>query len=163
VRILLTVLFIAGTLAFAVQAADKAETGKSDTLKAKAADTAAVKLKPQQTCPIMGDPIDKKLFVDYKGKRIYVCMASCIPTLKKDPEKYIKKLESMGEGVETIGAGVKKQAGVVESGYYVCPMHPEERSAKPGRCPKCGMNLEFRKDVKDTTKAKAVNHEKMKM
>lgn len=25
---------------------------------------------------------------------------------------------------------------------YTCPMHPEIRENKPGRCPKCGMNLE---------------------
>ncbi|MES2462686.1 MAG: heavy metal-binding domain-containing protein [Armatimonadota bacterium] len=24
---------------------------------------------------------------------------------------------------------------------YVCPMHPEVTSKKPGKCPKCGMNL----------------------
>lgn len=24
---------------------------------------------------------------------------------------------------------------------YTCPMHPEVRAAKPGRCPKCGMTL----------------------
>lgn len=24
---------------------------------------------------------------------------------------------------------------------YVCPMHPEVTSMKPGKCPKCGMNL----------------------
>jgi len=27
------------------------------------------------------------------------------------------------------------------AGAYVCPMHPEVRSDRPGRCPKCGMNL----------------------
>ena len=26
---------------------------------------------------------------------------------------------------------------------YVCPMHPEVRSDKPGACPKCGMKLEL--------------------
>lgn len=25
---------------------------------------------------------------------------------------------------------------------YVCPMHPEVRSDKPGTCPKCGMTLQ---------------------
>ncbi|MBI5838191.1 MAG: hypothetical protein HZB25_13210 [Candidatus Eisenbacteria bacterium] len=28
---------------------------------------------------------------------------------------------------------------------YVCPMHPEVTSDKPGRCPKCKMELEERK------------------
>jgi hypothetical protein len=28
---------------------------------------------------------------------------------------------------------------------YVCPMHPEVTSAGPGRCPKCGMDLELKK------------------
>lgn len=27
---------------------------------------------------------------------------------------------------------------------YTCPMHPEVQQAKPGKCPKCGMNLEKR-------------------
>ena len=25
--------------------------------------------------------------------------------------------------------------------YYTCPMHPEVRFDKPGKCPKCGMDL----------------------
>lgn len=25
---------------------------------------------------------------------------------------------------------------------FTCPMHPEVRSPEPGRCPKCGMELE---------------------
>lgn len=28
---------------------------------------------------------------------------------------------------------------------YVCPMHPDVKSDKPGKCPKCGMNLEPKK------------------
>lgn len=28
---------------------------------------------------------------------------------------------------------------------YACPMHTEVKSDKPGKCPKCGMNLELKK------------------
>ncbi len=31
---------------------------------------------------------------------------------------------------------------------YVCPMHPEVVSNQPGKCPKCGMNLEPKKAAK---------------
>jgi YHS domain-containing protein len=73
---------------------------KADTAKAA---TNAKQLKPQTTCPVMGDAISKKLYVDHDGKRIYVCCSSCLAKVKKDPEKYIRKLEGMGQGVETIG------------------------------------------------------------
>ena len=32
---------------------------------------------------------------------------------------------------------IKKEAGKI----YTCSMHPEVRSDKPGKCPKCGMTL----------------------
>ncbi|HEY5999511.1 MAG TPA: copper-translocating P-type ATPase [bacterium] len=34
--------------------------------------------------------------------------------------------------------------GVVETGLYTCPMHPEVVQVGPGTCPKCGMALEPR-------------------
>lgn len=37
---------------------------------------------------------------------------------------------------------VKPTNGTAE---YYCPMHPEVISAEPGKCPKCGMDLEIRK------------------
>lgn len=36
---------------------------------------------------------------------------------------------------------------------YTCPMHPEVQQAKPGKCPKCGMDL-VKKAVKNTVPAK---------
>ncbi|HEX8561752.1 MAG TPA: multicopper oxidase domain-containing protein [Flavobacterium sp.] len=39
-------------------------------------------------------------------------------------------------------------------GIYTCPMHPGVTSDKPGKCPKCGMDLVERK-VKRATKTKA--------
>ena len=29
----------------------------------------------------------------------------------------------------------------MSSGTYTCSMHPEVKSDKPGKCPKCGMDL----------------------
>ena len=51
---------------------------------------------PQTTCPIMGGAINKSLFVDHDGKRIYVCCESCLGKIKQDPEKYISKLTGQG-------------------------------------------------------------------
>ena len=48
----------------------------------------------QKTCPIMeGNKIDPKLFVDHNGRRIYFCCKMCVGTFKKDPEKYIRKVD----------------------------------------------------------------------
>lgn len=65
-------------------------------------ETSAVekKIKLQTVCPVMGGAIDKKQFVDVKGKRIYVCCAGCLDPVKKDPDKYLKKMADEGITVE---------------------------------------------------------------
>ncbi|OQC33211.1 MAG: hypothetical protein BWX70_00262 [Verrucomicrobia bacterium ADurb.Bin070] len=68
--------------------------------------TKAVAVKAQTTCPVMGGQVDKTKFIDYAGKRIYVCCESCIATIKKDPAKYVKKLEA--EGITLDKAGPSK-------------------------------------------------------
>jgi YHS domain-containing protein len=47
----------------------------------------------QEKCPVMGFKPSEKFYVDYKGKRIFFCCASCPDQFKKDPDKYMKKLE----------------------------------------------------------------------
>jgi len=69
-----------------------------------APETGIAKKHPQTICPVLGNPIDKKLFVDYRGKRIYVCCEMCIPRVKANPAKYLKKIEKSGESVELISA-----------------------------------------------------------
>lgn len=42
---------------------------------------------------------------------------------------------------------------------YVCPMHPEVVSSRPGSCPKCGMDLELRKVKQPKPKKPVPIHE----
>src|ERR1041384_6089765 len=46
-----------------------------------------------------------------------------------------------GNSVFAQSAAKEKSTGQKESVYYTCPMHPEVKSDKPGKCPTCGMAL----------------------
>lgn len=72
------------------------------TLTKPAANTTTVKPVSQTKCPVMGNPINKKYYVDYQGKRIYVCCPACVDIVKKDPEKYLQILKKQGVTPETI-------------------------------------------------------------
>lgn len=87
---------------------DCIETVKKDPVKyIRELEAAGVTLyKAQTTCPVMGGKIDKKVYADYDGKRIYFCCAGCIPQFKKDPGTYLKKLEGEGIAPESIPAVV---------------------------------------------------------
>ena len=65
------------------------------------ADESNKEAKTQTTCPVMDGPVDKSsAYVDVEGKRIYVCCEGCVSAIKKDPERYIKKLEDDGVVLE---------------------------------------------------------------
>ena len=55
------------------------------------------------------------------------------------------------KNTESSGQQTKEVHEHGKMGAYYCPMHPEETSDKPGRCPICGMNLV----LKDKNKEKA--------
>jgi len=46
----------------------------------------------QITCPVMGGPINKNIFAEYKGKKVYFCCPGCAEKFKANPEKYVAKL-----------------------------------------------------------------------
>ena len=46
----------------------------------------------QTVCPIMGGAINKSMFTEYKGKKVYFCCAGCKEKFEKEPEKYLAKL-----------------------------------------------------------------------
>ncbi len=49
----------------------------------------------QKTCPVMtGNPIDKNIFVEYKGEKVYFCCEGCPDMFKEAPEKYLSKLDT---------------------------------------------------------------------
>ena len=77
---------------------------KPDAPAAGAA-TSAGEAKAQTTCPVMaGNPINKSIYSDYKGKRVYFCCGACPGMFAKDPEKYIKAMEDAGVKLEAAPA-----------------------------------------------------------
>jgi len=53
---------------------------------------AAVTDTPQTICPVMGGAINKDIFVEYEGKKVYFCCPACVSEFQKNPEKYLDKL-----------------------------------------------------------------------
>ena len=89
----LTILFVlTGSYAMGIQPAKET----------KSPQTGSKHLKPQIQCPIWGDKINKNIYVDYKGKRIYFCRESCKVIFESNPDYYIKKLEEQGVILKSI-------------------------------------------------------------
>jgi transcriptional regulator GlxA family with amidase domain len=61
-------------------------------------------LATQTVCPEMGGPINPDLYVDYQGKRIYLCCEMCREAVTKDPEGAIRKLAEKGQAAQLIPA-----------------------------------------------------------
>ena len=71
--------------------------------------------------------------MEHGGKTWYFCGKGCLAKFAADPAKYDGSVPVVAKPeVAQVAAGVK----------YVCPMHPEVVSDRPGACPKCGMALE---------------------
>ncbi len=91
------------------------EQGATETTKQTAAErTVNVGNK---ICPVSGEKIEEKTKTTYAyaGKIYNFCCASCIDDFKKDPEKYIKKVEEELQAKPLGQAGVEKEA-LPESG-----------------------------------------------
>jgi YHS domain-containing protein len=78
------------------------------TLGAVAPWPVAAQGQPQTTCPVLGGNINKSVYIDYQGRRIYFCCPGCEPEFRKDPEKFLKKLEAQGITLEKCPAGPEK-------------------------------------------------------
>jgi len=53
-------------------------------------------LAAQKTCPVMGFEVNRNIFTDFQGKRIYFCCQSCPPEFRKNPEAHMAKMKADG-------------------------------------------------------------------
>jgi hypothetical protein len=51
----------------------------------------------QTACPVMAGAINKDIFTEYKGKKVYFCCTGCKEKFEKEPEKYLGKLPQFKE------------------------------------------------------------------
>ena len=51
----------------------------------------------QTDCPVMGGAINKAIFTEYKGKKVYFCCSPCKEKFEQEPEKYIAKLPQFNQ------------------------------------------------------------------
>lgn len=55
-------------------------------------------IENQKYCPVMdGMEIDRSLYADHDGKRVYFCCAGCVSAFENDPERYMEKLHEIHE------------------------------------------------------------------
>lgn len=96
----------------------------------------------QTTCPVSNEEIDRKLYVEHNGKRIYVCCKKCAKKVNGDPEKYIENLESAGITLDKVQTKCPVMGGEIKENklfadydgkrvYFCCAMCPEKFKKDP--------------------------------
>ena len=68
-------------------------------------DTGSQTLKAQTIDAFSGKLVNKDIYADYNGKRIYFCCDQSKNQFNNDPEKYIEKFRELGITLEDAPAG----------------------------------------------------------
>lgn len=97
---LMSMLLVAGLLVTAPGCKKSSESQK--TPEATKVPTTSTAANIQMICPVEGRKIDKNVYVDYQGKRIYFCCADCKAKFDADSAKYIKQMEDKAIVLEKI-------------------------------------------------------------
>ncbi len=76
---------------------DQAHGDASDVARqlAKLSPTDRAAAEQQRTCPVTGEPLGSMgvpVKVQVSGRSVFICCEGCEDALKKEPEKYLKKL-----------------------------------------------------------------------
>ena len=117
--------------------------------------------KTQEKCPVMGNKINKQIYTDHNGQRVYFCCKACIPKFRKNPEKYLSQMEKKGIVLAKAGDG---QAFKCKSG--ACGTNKKE-ACSSGKCKKddcesCKVASECKKcDAKKSCPASAEKTSKL--
>ncbi len=100
-------------------------------------------------CGMTVDPARARYRAEYQGREYFFCCAGCRERFLAAPERYLgggDRPSVASGGLVTLAApaGQPSAARTPQTGevLYVCPMHPEEVSPRPGSCSICGMALE---------------------
>ena len=97
-------MMLMGGFMFAISGCGKDDAHDHDQAAAPAVQVQDVELV-QKTCPVMGLAIDKEVYVDHEGTRVYFCCAACVQAFQEDTEKYMAiYLEQLGKTPEEAGA-----------------------------------------------------------
>ena len=76
---------------------EKSERPSSSVPDIEAVTSAVGEAIEQTTCPVMGGKINKDIYTEYNGKKVYFCCAGCVEKFKEDPEQYISNLPQFSE------------------------------------------------------------------
>ena len=100
--------------------------------------------KPQTACPLTGEKIDKEVYVDYEGSRVYFCCASCKEPFLKKPSSFLSELKEKGVVLEktpnpqthclVMGGEINRQVFVDHNGkriFFCCPGCVENFKSDP--------------------------------
>lgn len=90
-------------LVASMSAVSIAESGASDAKSPTTQPT--TRPYPLSTCLISGEKLGgdmgEPVIMQYEGRELRFCCKSCVKEFKKDPEKYLKKLDAAAAGPST--------------------------------------------------------------
>lgn len=112
----------------------------------------SAQLKPQTTCPVMGRVVNRRVFLDYQGKRIYFACAGGLMTFKNDPAFYLKKMAEMGEYPIAIPEPVPQKACPVDGGSIDSSLYCDYNGERIYGCTKACLEKIVKKPEKYRTK-----------